>query len=193
MAEPQVPSTCWDAFCFHRTIVEVSPAALPLVASTQHCTSPTEPFPAHFRCCSWAAANLTRQKNSWRDELVAPWQPCHIHPLPAASLRAIWWSSCHRHLRVIHFLCPIPEAASAKTYCKITLGWEPTQIYGFFFFTFFFFSGGLPLISRLGSSYGWGVDLRISTWQRAPADWPLAGLLAQILLMHWGLDCLKPI
>lgn len=72
---------------------------------------------------SWAAAIPRRQEKSWRDELVAPWQQCHLCPPPVTSLRATWWSSCHRHLSVMHFLCPIPEVASAKIYWKITLGW----------------------------------------------------------------------
>lgn len=89
---------------------------------------------------SWAAA-----AKKVGDELVAH-DKTSSPLLPAPSLRAAWWSSCHSHLPVSHFLCPIPEVASAEIHWKITLGWKPMQIYVFGFFLFFFLLCELPLI-----------------------------------------------
>lgn len=123
--EFQVPYSSWDAFCFQKNTTKASLAPFLHPRGTKYNASLMKPFSAHFKCGAGLAELLQfpggRKKVG--DELVAPWQRCHLHPLPVPSLRAIWWCSCHRRLGVIHFLCPIPEVASAKIHWKITLGW----------------------------------------------------------------------
>ena len=123
--EFQIPYSSWDTFCFHKNITKVSPAPLLRPTGTKHNVSLMKPFSALFKCRAGLAELLQFPEGRKKvgGELVAPWQQCHLHPLPVRSLRAIWWSSCHRRLSVIHFLCPIPEVASAKIHWKIILGW----------------------------------------------------------------------
>lgn len=126
-----VPSISWDSSCFPKNIARASPA--PLLHPWARSTSSLSTFQTSS-WLGWAAAVPRRQEKSWR-WTCSPWQDV-ISTTACSSLRAIWWSSCHSRLRVIHFLCPIPEVASAEIHWKITLGWKPMQIYvfGFFFF-----------------------------------------------------------
>lgn len=138
----------------------------------------------------WAGlAELLQQKKSWR-WTCSPWQNI-TSTAACSSFTGSLVVFLPQPSPVIHFLCPIPEVASAEMLWKITLGWKPMQIYVFGFF--FFFLCELPLIWRAAFYHSWGVDPGTRAWQRAHTDWPLAGHLAQTLLVCWVPACLKSI
>lgn len=132
-----VPSIIWDSSYYPKTIAKASPAPL------LHPRARRTPSLSTFPTSSWlgwaAAAKKVGDELVARDRMSSP-------VLPAPSLLAAWWSSCHSHLCVIRFLCPILEVASAEIPWKITLGWKPMQIYVFGLVFFFLPLCELPLI-----------------------------------------------
>lgn len=122
-----VPSIRWDSSCFAKTLPN-QPCSFTAPMGTK-CLVLQEISNlelAWLSCCS--------KKKSWR-WTCSPWQNI-TSTAACSSFTGSLVVFLPQPSPVIHFLCPIPEVASAEMLWKITLGWKPMQIYvfGFFFF-----------------------------------------------------------